>query len=92
LIINVYVWFFYSADNLDEMVDGIKIIAALTEDPRKGDDLLDAAKKLCKAFSDLLDAAKPGEAVGVIFPDHFESMSHLSINLFSCPDSRDRRF
>ena len=53
----------FSADNMDEMVEGIRIIAALTEDPRKGGDLLDATKKLIKAVQELLDAAQPGDAV-----------------------------
>lgn len=46
---------------MDEMVEGIRIIAALTEDPRG--ELLDATKKLIKAVRDLLDAAQPGDAV-----------------------------
>lgn len=46
-------------------MDNIKFIAAVLDDGHKGDELFDAAQKLCKAFSDLLDAAKPGEAVRI---------------------------
>ncbi|CAH0404281.1 unnamed protein product [Chilo suppressalis] len=42
--------------NLPEMTKGVKMIAALMDD---GDTLLDATRKLCSAFSDLLRAAEP---------------------------------
>lgn len=38
----------------------VKMLAALGEDLRAGDRLLDATRKLCGAFSDLLNAAQPG--------------------------------
>ncbi|XP_028167568.1 talin-1 isoform X4 [Ostrinia furnacalis] len=43
--------------NLPEMTKGVQMIAALMEDD--GDRLLDATRKLCVAFSDLLTAAEP---------------------------------
>ncbi|KAL0859340.1 hypothetical protein ABMA27_011134 [Loxostege sticticalis] len=43
--------------NLPEMTKGVQMIAALMEDD--GDRLLDATRKLCAAFSDLLTAAEP---------------------------------
>jgi len=45
--------------NLPEMTRGVRMIAALMEDDSSGDKLLDAARKLCSAFSDLLKAAEP---------------------------------
>nr|CAD7194456.1 unnamed protein product [Timema douglasi] len=45
--------------NLPEMTRGVRMIAALMEDDTGGDKLLDAARKLCSAFSDLLKAAEP---------------------------------
>jgi len=45
--------------NLPEMTRGVRMIAALMEDESSGDKLLDAARKLCSAFSDLLKAAEP---------------------------------
>lgn len=45
--------------NLPEMTRGVRMIAALMEDESSGDKLLDAARKLCTAFSDLLKAAEP---------------------------------
>nr|CAD7458197.1 unnamed protein product [Timema tahoe] len=45
--------------NLPEMTRGVRMIAALMEDDTSGDKLLDAARKLCSAFSDLLKAAEP---------------------------------
>ncbi|XP_025831317.1 talin-2 isoform X1 [Agrilus planipennis] len=45
--------------NLPEMTKDVKMIAALMDDKNNGEKLLDAAKKLCNAFSDLLKAAEP---------------------------------
>ncbi|XP_015597713.1 talin-1 isoform X2 [Cephus cinctus] len=47
------------ATNLPEMTKGVRMIAALMEDENSGDRLLDAARKLCSAFSDLLKATEP---------------------------------
>lgn len=47
------------ASNLPEMTKGVRMIAALLEDDSTGDRLLDAARKLCLAFSDLLKATEP---------------------------------
>ncbi|OXU28323.1 hypothetical protein TSAR_002155 [Trichomalopsis sarcophagae] len=46
--------------NLPEMTKGVRMIAALLDDESSGDRLLDAARKLCLAFSDLLKATEPG--------------------------------
>lgn len=45
--------------NLPEMTRGVRMIAALMDDDNSGDRLLDAARKLCSAFTDLLKAAEP---------------------------------
>ncbi|XP_063237314.1 talin-1 isoform X2 [Bacillus rossius redtenbacheri] len=45
--------------NLPEMTRNVRMIAALMEDDTSGEKLLDAARKLCLAFSDLLKAAEP---------------------------------
>lgn len=45
--------------NLPEMTKGIRMIVALLDDDFSGDKLLDAARKLCSAFSNLLKAAEP---------------------------------
>ncbi|XP_076679087.1 talin_middle and talin-RS domain-containing protein rhea isoform X2 [Andrena cerasifolii] len=47
------------ATNLPEMTKGVRMIAALMDDDTSGDRLLDAARKLCSAFSDLLKATEP---------------------------------
>ncbi|KOX74764.1 Talin-1 [Melipona quadrifasciata] len=47
------------ATNLPEMTKGVRMIAALMDDDSSGDKLLDAARKLCSAFSDLLKATEP---------------------------------
>ncbi|XP_076242386.1 talin_middle and talin-RS domain-containing protein rhea isoform X3 [Calliopsis andreniformis] len=47
------------ATNLPEMTKGVRMIAALMDDDSSGDRLLDAARKLCSAFSDLLKATEP---------------------------------
>lgn len=45
--------------NLPEMTKDVKMIAALMDDKNMGEKLLDATRKLCNAFSDLLKAAEP---------------------------------
>ncbi|XP_018576944.1 talin-2 isoform X4 [Anoplophora glabripennis] len=45
--------------NLPEMTKDVKMIAALMDDSNMGEKLLDATRKLCTAFSDLLKAAEP---------------------------------
>uniref|UniRef100_A0A6P7FNN2 Talin-2 isoform X4 n=1 Tax=Diabrotica virgifera virgifera TaxID=50390 RepID=A0A6P7FNN2_DIAVI len=45
--------------NLPEMTKDVKMIAALMDDGSMGEKLLDATRKLCFAFSDLLKAAEP---------------------------------
>ncbi|KAJ8935035.1 hypothetical protein NQ314_013060 [Rhamnusium bicolor] len=45
--------------NLPEMTKDVKMIAALMDDGNMGEKLLDATRKLCHAFSDLLKAAEP---------------------------------
>ncbi|KAL3286614.1 hypothetical protein HHI36_001113 [Cryptolaemus montrouzieri] len=45
--------------NLPEVTKDVKLIAALMEDKNMGEKLLDATRKLCFAFSDLLKAAEP---------------------------------
>ncbi|CAH0698118.1 unnamed protein product [Spodoptera exigua] len=45
--------------NLPEMTKGVQMIAALMDDGDHGDKLLDATRKLCTAFTDLLKAAEP---------------------------------
>ncbi|XP_041983893.1 talin-1 isoform X2 [Aricia agestis] len=45
--------------NLPEVTKGVQMIAALMDDTDNGDRLLDATRKLCSAFTDLLKAAEP---------------------------------
>lgn len=47
------------AQNIPEVTKQVRLIAALMEDENNGDNLLDAARQLCNAFSDLLKAAEP---------------------------------
>ncbi|KAH9517843.1 Talin-1 [Dermatophagoides farinae] len=49
--------------NLPAMAKDVKMIAALTDDHDRGDKLIDAARNLCNAFSDLLRAAEPSNNV-----------------------------
>ncbi|XP_078579993.1 uncharacterized protein LOC144864098 isoform X21 [Branchiostoma floridae x Branchiostoma japonicum] len=64
------------SSNLTEMSKGIKMVAALLEDYGQGERLLDAARNLAGAFSDLLSAAKPGSTEG---PDLYEACRQLMI-------------
>lgn len=47
------------AQTIPEVTKEVRLIAALMEDSNTGDKLLDAARNLCNAFSDLLKAAEP---------------------------------
>lgn len=49
--------------NLPEIAKDVKVVASLMEDETKSDGLIDATRKLCAAFSDLLNAAEPGKGV-----------------------------
>lgn len=49
-----------SSSNMGQFSRDVKMLAALGEDDRAGDKLLDATRKLCGAFSNLLNAAQPG--------------------------------
>jgi talin len=47
------------AQSIPEVTKEVRMIAALMEDDNGGDKLLEATRKLCCAFSDLLKAAEP---------------------------------
>lgn len=49
--------------NLPGVAKDIKLVAATMDDEETGERLMDAARRLCKAFSDLLNAAEPGPTV-----------------------------
>lgn len=51
------------AKRLPTVAKDIKLYASLMEDEESGDRLIDAARRLCKEFSDLLIAAEPGPTV-----------------------------
>ena len=56
----------------------VKMLAALGEDDRAGDKLLDATRTLCGAFSDLLNAAQPGSReVGAVCRPPLSAVSLL---------------
>ncbi|CRL03205.1 CLUMA_CG016230, isoform B [Clunio marinus] len=47
------------AQSIPEVTKEVRLIAALMDDDHSGDKLLEATRKLCNAFSDLLKAAEP---------------------------------
>ena len=49
----------YRSSNLTELTKGVKMLSALLGDDGRGDKLLDAARGLMDAFSDLLKCAQP---------------------------------
>lgn len=63
--------------NLPEMTKDVKMIAALMDDGNMGEKLIDATRKLCNAFSDLLKAAEP-ESKEVIFLVYFKFIFYQS--------------
>jgi len=54
--------FLYSSSNIGEFSKDVRMLAALEETESDGDKLLDAARRLAGAFSELLTAAQPGSA------------------------------
>lgn len=61
------------SSNLPEMTRGVKTVAALMDDGRRGDDLMGAARRLCGAFSDMLTAVSPARTDTVIESDELSS-------------------
>jgi len=51
-----------SSSNIGEFSKDVRMLAALEETESDGDKLLDAARRLAGAFSELLTAAQPGSA------------------------------
>jgi len=51
-----------SSTNMGEFSKDVRMLAALEETESDGDKLLDAARRLAGAFSELLTAAQPGSA------------------------------
>ena len=49
----------FSSSNIGEFSKDVKMLAALQEEDNDGDKLLDAARRLAGAFSDLMNAAQP---------------------------------
>ena len=52
----------FSSSNIGEFSKDVRMLAALEETETDGDKLLDAARRLAGAFSELLTAAQPGSA------------------------------
>ena len=51
-----------SSSNIGEFSKDVRMLAALEEMESDGDKLLEAARRLAGAFSELLSAAQPGSA------------------------------
>lgn len=51
------------AGSLPTVAKDVRIVAALMEDEESGERLIDATRKLCETFTDLLNAAEPGPTV-----------------------------
>jgi len=51
------------AGSLPGLAKDVRVVASLMEDEEGGERLIEAARRLCKAFSDLLNAAEPGPTV-----------------------------
>lgn len=47
--------------NIDDFSQDVRMLGALQDDDASRNKLLGAAKRLCGAFSDLLNAAEPGQ-------------------------------
>ena len=56
----LYVAYNCRSSNIGEFSRDMQMLAALQEEENDGDRLMDAARKLAGAFSDLLTAAQPG--------------------------------
>ena len=59
MMMMMMIFFLFSTSNLDDLVKGIKMIAALMDDKENSKKLIDAAKALAQAFNDLLNSLNP---------------------------------
>lgn len=51
----------FRTSNIDDFSQDVRMLGALQDDDASRNKLLGAAKRLCGAFSDLLNAAEPGQ-------------------------------
>ena len=62
-VIHICLYIFnFSSSNIGEFSRDVRLLAALQEEESDGERLLDAARKLASAFTNLLKAAQPGTA------------------------------
>ena len=84
-LLNIIIAFnasYQSSSNIGEFSKDVRLLAALEDTESDGDKLLDAARKLAGAFSDLLNAAQPGSnEVSAIVEINFEM--HYSMFWFN---------
>jgi len=69
----------HSSSNIGEFSKDVRMLAALEETESDGDKLLEAARRLAGAFSELLTAAQPGSAE--VSSDLYMAMMLLSRSL-----------
>lgn len=79
------------ATNLPEMTKGVRMIAALMDDDTSGLRLLDAARKLCTAFSDLLKATEPETKEVRTFSSQIPSRKRKKLIFINCGVFRRRK-
>ena len=58
----IHVMYIFSSSNIGEFSRDMQMLAALQEEESDGDRLMEAARKLAGAFSDLLSTVQPGSS------------------------------
>ena len=66
---------------MGDFAKDMRLLAALEEDEKEGENLMDAARRLIGAFNDMLIAAQPGSSE-VQKNDAFIIMLNVIINLW----------
>ena len=71
---SIFHYFPLRTSNIDDFSQDVRMLGALQDDDASRNKLLGAAKRLCGAFSDLLNAAEPGQ----------KEVSGKRLGMFSC--------
>ena len=84
-----FLMFFRSSANLPEFSKDARMLAALEDEGNDGDRLLDAARRLAGAFSDLLTAAQPdNQEVRLLITAHTKFIHEYQNRAFIEHDGR----
>ncbi|KHJ45469.1 I/LWEQ domain protein [Trichuris suis] len=84
------------SSNIPSMTKGVKTIAALMEEEERGNNLLEATRKLCRAITDMLGSVSPGKPqprqTVLAAAGRVGDFSHAMIQTIDQPDETAKDF